>query len=59
MIPYHSKKGAIRGIKQRDLLKIMGGSENLEFYKFVMRCLEWDPSKRMTPDEALQNPWIK
>lgn len=22
------------------------------------RCLEWDPKKRMTPDEAIKHAWI-
>ncbi|KAM4553884.1 dual specificity tyrosine-phosphorylation-regulated kinase 4 isoform 2-T2 [Fundulus diaphanus] len=28
------------------------------FLDFIQRCLAWDPTKRMTPDEALQHQWI-
>ncbi|KAL0073511.1 kinase-like domain-containing protein [Phycomyces blakesleeanus] len=28
------------------------------FLDFVERCLEWDPQKRPTPDEALLHEWI-
>lgn len=29
-----------------------------QFLNFLCRCLEWDPSQRMTPEEALQHEWI-
>ena len=28
------------------------------FVDFISRCLEWDPLKRMTPDDGLQHEWI-
>ncbi|KAJ3346745.1 Dual specificity tyrosine-phosphorylation-regulated kinase [Entophlyctis luteolus] len=28
------------------------------FLDFVERCLEWDPDRRMKPDEALRHEWI-
>jgi len=28
------------------------------FLDFLARCLEWDPGRRITPEEALQHPWI-
>ncbi|CEP15997.1 hypothetical protein [Parasitella parasitica] len=28
------------------------------FVDFVERCLRWDPSRRMTPQEALKHEWI-
>ncbi|XP_047202734.1 dual specificity tyrosine-phosphorylation-regulated kinase 4 isoform X3 [Girardinichthys multiradiatus] len=28
------------------------------FLDFIQRCLDWDPTKRMTPDEGLQHQWI-
>ncbi|XP_056908708.1 dual specificity tyrosine-phosphorylation-regulated kinase 4 isoform X1 [Takifugu flavidus] len=28
------------------------------FLDFIKRCLTWDPTKRMTPDEGLQHEWI-
>lgn len=30
-----------------------------EFLNFIELCLEWNPSVRMTPDEALNHPWVK
>ena len=26
---------------------------------FLERCLELDPEKRITPDEAMNHPWLK
>ena len=28
------------------------------FVNFIGRCLEWDPNKRLTPDDGLQHEWI-
>jgi dual specificity tyrosine-phosphorylation-regulated kinase 2/3/4 len=29
-----------------------------EFVHLISRCLEWDPLKRMTPEEGLNHNWI-
>lgn len=29
------------------------------FIDFVSRCLEWDPKKRMTPEEAIHHEWLQ
>ncbi|OMJ94086.1 hypothetical protein SteCoe_2861 [Stentor coeruleus] len=29
-----------------------------KFVEFIQKCLEWDPKKRMTPEEALRHDWI-
>ena len=29
-----------------------------QFVDLISRCLEWDPKKRMTPDEGLSHEWI-
>ena len=34
-------------------------SKNTEFVRFVKRCLTWDPKERITPEEALNDPWIR
>ncbi|XP_061408654.1 dual specificity tyrosine-phosphorylation-regulated kinase 4-like [Lethenteron reissneri] len=34
------------------------GSQDTEFNDFISRCLEWDPTLRMTPVEALVHPWL-
>lgn len=28
------------------------------FVNFIGRCLEWDPKKRLTPEEGLSHEWI-
>ena len=28
------------------------------FCACLQRCLLWEPAQRMTPDQALQHPWI-
>jgi dual specificity tyrosine-phosphorylation-regulated kinase 2/3/4 len=28
------------------------------FVNLIARCLEWDPKKRLTPDEGLNHEWI-
>lgn len=28
------------------------------FVDFISRCLEWDPDKRMTPNEAMRHEWL-
>lgn len=33
-------------------------SEDASFVDFIEKCLEWDPNKRMTPDQAIRHPWI-
>ena len=30
-----------------------------EFIDFLLKCLEIDPSKRWSPEEALKHPWLK
>ena len=29
-----------------------------QFVDLISRCLEWDPLKRLTPDEGLSHEWI-
>ncbi|EIE77214.1 hypothetical protein RO3G_01918 [Rhizopus delemar RA 99-880] len=33
-------------------------SSDEHFVDFVMKCLIWDPEKRMKPDEAFKHPWF-
>ncbi|OHS95201.1 Dual specificity tyrosine-phosphorylation-regulated kinase 3 [Tritrichomonas foetus] len=40
-----------------DLRTVLNDSDPL-FYDFLIRCLTWDPTKRMTASEALRHPWI-
>ena len=39
-------------------LDLVMGDEDPDYLDFVSRCLEWDPEKRMDPDEALRHVWV-
>lgn len=39
-------------------LPLVMGDEDPDFTDFVEKCLEWDPKKRLTPDDALKHVWI-
>lgn len=39
-------------------LALVIGEEDPDFTDFVCRCLEVDPRKRMTPDDALKHIWV-
>lgn len=39
-------------------LKMVMGNEDPDYLDFVQRCLEWNPEKRLTPDEALRHIWV-
>ena len=39
-------------------LEYVIGDEDLDFTDFVVKCLDWDPATRMTPDEALKHIWV-
>ena len=28
------------------------------FVNFIGRCLEWDPKKRLTPEQGLNHEWV-
>ena len=39
-------------------LALVIGDEDPDFTDFVDRCLQWNPTQRLTPDEALKHIWI-
>ncbi|XP_015773709.1 PREDICTED: dual specificity tyrosine-phosphorylation-regulated kinase 4-like [Acropora digitifera] len=49
-----SKKAPCKGRELSQALK----TNDAFFVDFLNRCLEWDSSTRLTPDEALQHEWI-
>ncbi|KAK3853811.1 hypothetical protein Pcinc_039661, partial [Petrolisthes cinctipes] len=53
-----NSKGKKRRPGSRDLTSVLKCSDQ-NFVHFISRCLEWDPSARMTPDEALQHEWLR
>jgi len=34
------------------------GDEDPDFNDFVIRCLDWNPETRLTPDDALKHVWV-
>lgn len=53
-----NSKGRKRRPGTRSLSQVLPCSDRL-FVNFVRGCLEWDPAKRMTPDEAAQHEWLQ
>eukprot|EP00352_Strombidinopsis_acuminata_P002237 CAMPEP_0176386608 /NCGR_PEP_ID=MMETSP0126-20121128/36088_1 /TAXON_ID=141414 ORGANISM="Strombidinopsis acuminatum, Strain SPMC142" /NCGR_SAMPLE_ID=MMETSP0126 /ASSEMBLY_ACC=CAM_ASM_000229 /LENGTH=226 /DNA_ID=CAMNT_0017753675 /DNA_START=1334 /DNA_END=2014 /DNA_ORIENTATION=- len=39
-------------------LDLIIGDEDNDFTDLVKGCLEWDPEKRLTPDQALKHVWV-
>ncbi|CAG7717336.1 unnamed protein product [Allacma fusca] len=55
-----SRRGKLRGPPgSRDLQTALQGCEDPLFVDFIRRCLEWDPSVRLTPGAALRHPWLR
>ncbi|CAG9461229.1 unnamed protein product [Pedinophyceae sp. YPF-701] len=52
-----NSRGRVRQPGNKSLKGVLGGSD-AGFIDFVRRCLTWDPEERLTPDEALNHPWI-
>ncbi|XP_062856176.1 dual specificity tyrosine-phosphorylation-regulated kinase 4 isoform X2 [Trichomycterus rosablanca] len=52
-----NSKGKKRRPSSKDLASVLKTNDPL-FLDFIRRCLEWDPTKRMTPDEGMQHEWI-
>ncbi|XP_038051740.1 dual specificity tyrosine-phosphorylation-regulated kinase 4-like [Patiria miniata] len=53
-----NSKGKKRRPNSKDLSYAIKTNNTL-FLDFIERCLAWDPSQRMTPDEALQHEWVQ
>ncbi|KAK9718098.1 serine/threonine protein kinase, CMGC, dual-specificity [Basidiobolus ranarum] len=56
--PVVNSKGKRRRPGHRPLSQTLKCNDD-GFLDFVSRCLEWDPQKRMTPEEALRHYWIQ
>ena len=55
-----SRRGKFRGPpKSRYLVEALKGCDDPLFLDFLNRCLEWDPSQRMTPPQALRHAWLR
>ena len=52
-----NSRGKLRKPKGKPLDLVIGDEDN-DFLDFVRKCLEWDPEKRLDPDEALRHVWV-
>jgi serine/threonine protein kinase len=53
VITDHEKEKRLKYIMEK-----LREEPDTEFVNLISRCLEWDPLKRMTPDEGLNHNWI-
>ena len=52
-----NSKGRKRRPATRDLVSAIK-TNDLLFLDFIKQCLQWDPKKRLCPDDALHHAWI-
>ncbi|RUS22862.1 hypothetical protein BC937DRAFT_86229 [Endogone sp. FLAS-F59071] len=52
-----NSKGKKRRPGTKSLQQVLKCNDQV-FVDFVTRCLDWDPERRMTPDEGLHHDWI-
>lgn len=52
------KRGKIHQVGSRSLKDACKNKDPM-FIDFIQRCLTWDPTERMTPEEAMNHPWIQ
>ncbi len=55
-----SRHGKTRGPpRSKDFVTALKGCDDAHFIDFLKRCLDWDPTQRMTPAQALRHPWLR
>jgi dual specificity tyrosine-phosphorylation-regulated kinase 2/3/4 len=55
-----SKRGKPRGLPgSKDWTTALKGCDDPFFIDFLKRCLDWDPTTRMTASQALRHSWIR
>lgn len=55
-----SRRGKPRGPpSSKEMVVALKGCDDPMFLDFMKRCLDWDPSSRMTPTQALRHPWLR
>ncbi|KAG7200017.1 hypothetical protein KM043_014437 [Ampulex compressa] len=55
-----SRRGKLRGPPgTKELKQVLKGCDDPLFLDFISRCLEWEPSLRMTPSAALKHAWLR
>ncbi|CAG8514895.1 9166_t:CDS:10 [Ambispora gerdemannii] len=55
--PITNSKGKRRRPQSKTLAQALKCQDEV-FLDFISRCLQWDPEKRMKPDEGLMHEWI-
>ncbi|XP_077151281.1 dual specificity tyrosine-phosphorylation-regulated kinase 3 isoform X2 [Ranitomeya variabilis] len=59
LIGSRSRRGKMRGAPgSKDWVAALKGCEDALFIDFLKGCLNWDPTARMTPSQALRHQWI-
>ncbi|KAI9310104.1 kinase-like domain-containing protein [Dichotomocladium elegans] len=56
--PFVSAHGKKRKPGSKTLLHMLRGCPDIVFVDFIKKCLRWDPSRRMQPQEAFHHEWI-
>lgn len=55
-----SRRGKLRGPPgTKEWTTALKGCDDAQFIDFLKRCLDWDPSQRMTPSQALRHGWLR
>lgn len=55
-----SRRGKTRGTPMsKSMSTALKGCDDPLFLDFMTKCLEWDPSTRMTPAQALRHAWLR
>lgn len=52
-----NSKGRKRKPGSKNLAMVLRCNDPL-FIDYICKCLDWNPKKRMTPDEAVRHPWV-
>ncbi|XP_039267860.2 dual specificity tyrosine-phosphorylation-regulated kinase 4-like [Styela clava] len=58
-ITYTTENGLKRIPNRTPLAFLLRGVDDAELVDLIARCLRWDPEFRITPEEALQHPYLK
>ncbi len=55
-----TRRGKHRGPPgTKELSRALKGCDDPLFLDFLLKCLEWDPTARMTPPQALRHNWLR
>jgi len=55
-----SRHGKTRGAPgSKDFVTALKGCDDPLFIDFLKKCLEWEPSQRLIPSQALRHPWLR